>query len=102
MSSDIIPGWYFQFHEPGFSSASSVDGGATKPPTHSAAESQKVKSSEVKVAQWCLTLCDPTDYTVHGILQARILKRDHFKKKALECKFVETESRPADYWLPGD
>ena len=29
--------------------------------------------SEVKVAQLCLTLCDPTDYTVHGILQARIL-----------------------------
>ena len=27
----------------------------------------------VKVAQWCLTLCDPVDYTVHGILQARIL-----------------------------
>ena len=27
----------------------------------------------VKVAQWYLTLCDPVDYTVHGILQARIL-----------------------------
>ena len=26
-----------------------------------------------KVAQSCLTLCDPMDYTVHGILQARIL-----------------------------
>ena len=26
--------------------------------------------SEVKVAQSCLTLCDPLDYTVHGILQA--------------------------------
>ena len=25
------------------------------------------------VAQSCLTLCDPKDYTVHGILQARIL-----------------------------
>ena len=30
--------------------------------------------SEVKVAQSCPTLCDPTDYTVHGILQARILE----------------------------
>ena len=30
--------------------------------------------SEVKVAQSCLTLCDPMDYTVHGILQARILE----------------------------
>ena len=29
--------------------------------------------SELKVAQSCLILCDPMDYTVHGILQARIL-----------------------------
>ena len=28
---------------------------------------------KVKVAQLCLTLCYPVDYTVHGILQARIL-----------------------------
>ena len=28
--------------------------------------------SEVKVTQSCLTLCEPMDYTVHGILQARI------------------------------
>ena len=27
----------------------------------------------MKVAQLCLTLRNPTDYTVHGILQARIL-----------------------------
>ena len=27
-----------------------------------------------KVAQSCLTLCDPMDDTVHGILQARILE----------------------------
>ena len=32
------------------------------------------KWSEVKVAQLCLTVCDPLDYTVHGILQARILE----------------------------
>ena len=30
--------------------------------------------SEVKIAQSCPTLCDPVDYTVHGILQARILE----------------------------
>ena len=30
--------------------------------------------SEVKVTQSFLTLCDPVDYTVHGILQARILE----------------------------
>ena len=32
---------------------------------------QKVK---VKVTQSCPTLCDPMDYTVHGILQASILE----------------------------
>ena len=31
-------------------------------------------SVKVKVAQSCPTLCDPMDYTVHGILQARILE----------------------------
>ena len=29
---------------------------------------------KVKVTQSCLTLCNPMDYTVHGILQARILE----------------------------
>ena len=29
---------------------------------------------KVKVAQSCLTLCNPMDYTVHEILQARILE----------------------------
>ena len=29
---------------------------------------------KVKIAQSCLTLCDPMDYAVHGILQARILE----------------------------
>ena len=28
----------------------------------------------VKVTLSCPTLCDPMDYTVHGILQARILE----------------------------
>ena len=28
---------------------------------------------KVKVSQSCPTLCDPMDYTDHGILQARIL-----------------------------
>ena len=28
----------------------------------------------VPVAQSCPTLCDPMDYVVHGILQARILE----------------------------
>ena len=29
---------------------------------------------KMKVAQLCLALCNPIDYTVHGILQARILQ----------------------------
>ena len=29
---------------------------------------------KVKVAQSCPTLCDPMDYTVHGVLQATILE----------------------------
>ena len=31
-------------------------------------------SSKVKIAQSCPTLCNPMDYTVRGILQARILE----------------------------
>ena len=41
---------------------------------------------EVKVAQLCPTLYDPMDYTVHGILQARIL----------ECVAISFSSRSSD------
>ena len=34
----------------------------------------KAPFMKVKVVQSCPTLCNPTDYTVHGILQARILE----------------------------
>ena len=30
--------------------------------------------TKVKVIYLCPTLCDPVDYTIHGILQARILE----------------------------
>ena len=46
-------------------------------------------SPKVKVAQLCLTLCDPTDYTVHGILQARILEWVAFR-------FSRESSQPRD------
>ena len=44
-------------------------------------ELEAVKSLSMKVAQSCLTLCDPVDYSppgssIHGILQARILEWD--------------------------
>ena len=45
--------------------------------------------SEVKVAQSCLTTCDPIYYTVHGILQARILESVAFP-------FSRGSSQPKD------
>ena len=51
---------------------------------------QRVK---VKVAQMCLTHRDPKDYTVHGILQARILEWVVFP-------FSRGSSQPRD-WNPG-
>ena len=33
-----------------------------------------ISQKKVKVAQSCPTLCNPMDYTAHGILQARILE----------------------------
>ena len=43
----------------------------------------------VKVAQSCLTLCDPMDYTVLGILQARVLEWVAFP-------FSRVSSQPRD------
>ena len=45
--------------------------------------------SESEVAQSCLTLCDPMDYTVYGILQARILEW-------VAISFSRGSSRPRD------
>ena len=45
---------------------------------------------KVKVAQLCLTLCDPMDYTVHGILYARILAWAPFP-------FSRGSSQPRDW-----
>ena len=45
--------------------------------------------SEVKVAQSCPTLCNPMDYTVHGILQARIMEWVAFP-------FSRASSQPRD------
>ena len=44
---------------------------------------------KVKVTQLCLTLCDPMDYIVHGILQARILEWVAFP-------FSRASSQPGD------
>ena len=45
---------------------------------------------KVKVAQWCLTLCDSLDYTAHEILQARILEWVDFP-------FSRGSSQPRDW-----
>ena len=39
---------------------------------------QRMLKVKVKGSQSCLTVCDPMDYTVHGILHARILERVAF------------------------
>ena len=41
---------------------------------HSTFRSTQNHSEWVKIAQSCSILCGPMDYTVHGILQARIVK----------------------------
>ena len=46
----------------------------------------------VKVAQSCLTICDPIDYTVNGILQARVL--EWVAVSLLQGIFPTQESNP--------
>ena len=63
--------------------------------------------SEVKVVQLCPTLCNPMDYTIHGILQARILvwvtypfsSRSSDPGIELRSPALQTDSLPAE--LPG-
>ena len=47
-------------------------------------------SVKVQVARLCLTLCDPMDYRVHGLLQARILEWVDFP-------FSRGSSQPRDW-----
>ena len=48
--------------------------GRTMTPLGSACSHILRKWNKAKVAESCSTLCDPMDYTVQGILQARILE----------------------------
>ena len=53
-----------------------------------------VLSVYMKVTQSCLILCDPMDYTVHGILQARI-------REWVAFPFSQGSSQPRDpTWVP--
>ena len=47
---------------------------ASGPITSWQIDGETVETVKVRIAQSCLTLCDPMDYTIHGILQARILE----------------------------
>ena len=68
--------------------------------------------AKVKVAQLCLTLCDPMEYTVHGILQARILEWvDFFPRESSQPRdqtqvsciartfFTSWATREAPWWV---
>ena len=70
------------------------------------------KSMKAKVTQSCPTLCDAMDYTVHGILQARILEwvafplsrlssqpRDRTQVSSIASGFFSWATREAqEYW----
>ena len=64
----------------------------TNQPQHSLKPKSKSDPGPVKmkVIQLCPTLCDPMDYTVHGILQARILEWVDFS-------FSRGSSRPRNW-----
>ena len=68
---------------------------------------------KVKVAQLCPTLCNPKDYTAHGILQARILEwvafpfsrgssqpRDQTQVSRIVGRFFTSwaTKQPQEYW----
>ena len=62
------------------------------------------KSSTVKAAQSCPAICDLIDYTVHGILQARILEWAAFPfsggsswpRDRTQISRIEVDSLPAE------
>ena len=54
---------------------------------------------KVKVAQSCPTLCNPMDYTVHGILQDRILEWVHFSRGSSQPRDQTQVSHIADGFL---
>ena len=59
-----------------------------------------VADKMVKVTQSCPTLCDPMDYTVHGILQARLMEWVDFPysrgSPQARSPALEVDSLPAE------
>ena len=66
MIEDEMVGWHQQFNEHEFEQTPRDSEGTRKPGV--------LQVPEVKVTQSCPTLCEPMDYTVQAILQARILE----------------------------
>ena len=67
------------------------------------------KEKKVKVTQSCLTLCNPINYTVHGILQARILewvalpfsRGSSEPRDRIQVSHITVDSLPAEpQWKP--
>ena len=84
MTEDEMVGWHHQLNGHGFGWTPGVGdgkGGLVCCGSWGHKESNTIERLNwtermcvVKVAQSCPTLCDPMDYTVHGILHARILE----------------------------
>ena len=66
---------------------------------HYLSPGHSISSVKVKVTQLCPTLCNPMDYTVHGILQARILE---VHLSLLQGIFLTQESNPGSPALRAD
>ena len=56
---------------------------------------------KIEVAHLCPTICDPMDYAVHGILQARILEwvAFPFSRGSSQPRHRTQVSRIADRWF---
>ena len=62
---------WLRLHAPKAGGLVSIPGQGTETP-HATTKTQE--SEKVKVTQLCLILCDLMDYTVHRILQVKILE----------------------------
>ena len=62
---------------------------ASGPITSWQIDGETVETVKVRIAQSCLTLCDPMDYTIHGILQA-------IRREWVAFPFSRGSSQPKD------
>ena len=67
---------------------------ASGPITSWQIDGETVETVKVRIAQSCLTLCDPMDYTIHGILQAIRLEWVAFPFSSCPQSFPASGSFP--------